>query len=331
MINLRVHSLRLILLISVSLVMGCQTVVPIGKDHTRATPHVDAKFAELALDFLETGDKELLPVIAKTRGARHIAAHAQRVSLSLNPPTVEELVEHILTSESLASINLKQTTARLRLMQRDIQSQRRCWEDAATTLPKGALIDATLFLTVGYDIGVAVSGNASLNVAHQRFAKNPQELWFTCVHELNHAGFQKYHRLPKLADIKTNHDLANLIRYLTTMEGLAVYTARKWRAEAGELDADPDYVALLDPQRMDVYEKKFFTLYNGLAAGKLRRLENSDWEVLEPMSTDERLWYRVGARMANKIEKEQGRDALVKTVLEGPEAFFTQYEELANE
>jgi hypothetical protein len=290
---------------------------------------MDTKFARLALDFLETGDRELLPRIAETRAARHIATHAQRVSVKGEAPNARELAEQVLTSASIADVDPEEIRARLSLMETDPKAQLRCWKEAAAYLPKGAISDATLFLTVGYDIGVAVSGNASLNLAHPHFARKPEELWFYCVHELHHAGFQKYDELPRLVDIKTNYDLADLIRYLTTMEGLAVHAARRWRTEAGALDSDSDYVALLDPQRMDVYEKEFFTLYRGLAAGRLRLLEKGDWEILERMSTGDRLWYRVGARMANQIEKELGRDILVETIEEGPTAFFDRYAELA--
>jgi len=299
------------------------------KNDVVTAPRIDTRFAYLALDFLDTGNRDLLREIAETGGARHIAAHARRVSLTGEAPDARQLVEQILTSASLADSDTDALRARLAAFEADKKAQRRCWREAAAYLPEGALADATLFLTVGYDIGVAVDGNASVNVAHPHFAGKPEELWFYSVHELHHAGFQKFNRLPQLSAIKTTGQLAELIRYLTAMEGQAVHAAWRWRAEAGALQSDSDYVALLDSTRMNVYEPEFFTAYQTLAATKSRLLKESDWAILEKMSTGDRLWYRVGARMAKRIEKELGWDILVGTVREGPESFFARYAELA--
>ncbi len=213
-------------------------------------------------------------------------------------------------------------------METNREAQVRCWKEAGATLPEGALADATLFLTVGYDIGVAVSGNASLNLAHPHFENDLNELWFYSVHELHHAGWHTYHPLPELSRVGTTRALAGLIRYCTAMEGLAVHAARNWRAEAGALSSDPDYVALLDAQRMDRYEAQFFALLRDLQAEEPRSLEEADWDILELMSTGERLWYRVGARMVYRIEQALGRDVLVEASLQGPDQVFNLYAEL---
>lgn len=286
------------------------------------SPQIDIRFAKLALEYLVTGDRELLSLIVETRATDHITAHAQRVSISDVAPSTQVLVEQVLTSPSVVDADLDEIRARLAMVEADRETLSRCWEEAAYYLPEGALSDATLFLTIGYDIGVAVSGNASLNLAHPHFAKNPDELWFYCVHELHHAGFQKFHDLPRLADINLTSDLAALIRYLTAMEGLAVHAARKWRTAVGAMETDSDYLALLDHQRMDVYEKEYLALYRDLVAEKPRPLEEGDWDIVERMSTGDRLWYRVGALMASRIEDVFGRDILVDTIVDGPEAFF---------
>jgi len=293
------------------------------------TPRINADFVELALVYLETGDRGLLQAIAATRAARHLATHAARVSLAGEKSSPRDLVERILTAPAIAAVQPADIRARLRLMEIDEEARRRCWAEAAASLPRGALSGVTLFLTVGYDIGVAVGGNASLNLAHPRFAATSAELWFYAVHELHHAGFQRFHDLPRLADIRTTHQLAEVIRYLTTMEGMAVYAAKHWREEADALAVDPDYVALLDPVRMAGYEAELFAAYRALAEGPPRPLVPADWNILERMSTGDRLWYRVGARMAERIDRERGRDVLRVLVVRGPAAFFEMYAELA--
>ncbi len=289
------------------------------------SPQIDTTFIQLAIEYLETRNSELLPKIALTPAAHFLADHAARVSLSGNGPTAEELVEQLLKSHSMTGINPENIRDRLLLIQTDTDTQLRCWNEAADYLPIDALSGTVLYLTVGYDIGVAMNGCASLNLANHKFAANPEEFRFYCVHELHHVGFQKYNPMPALADIQTTSDLANLIRYSTAMEGLAVHAARKWRTEVGILETDSDYVALLNSEHMILYEKEFFRLYSSLAEAKPRSLVKDDWNILEPMSTGDRLWYRVGALMANQIERELGRNVLTETIVQGPEAFFRQY------
>ncbi len=292
-------------------------------------PRIDPTFACLALDFLETDDRELLQSIADTDAARHLAAHSRRVSLNGEVTDPFELVEQILTSPSMSKINLEEIRFRLSSIESDHTSQLRCWNEAADFLPDGALSGTVLYLTLGYDIGVAVDCQASINLAHPHFLENSlEELWFYIVHEIHHAGFQKYNPLPVLADTRSISDLSYLVKYLTHMEGLAVHAARRWRTEKGALKWDSDYEALLDSERMDTYEKAFFSTYSNLVGEVDRPIEKEDWEILGRMSAGDRLWYRVGALMADRIEKALGLVVLIATVEEEPGAFFDRYMEL---
>lgn len=293
------------------------------------SPQIDPTFARLAMEFLKTGDRELLSRIAQTPAAVFLVAHSRAVSVSGDGPGADELVEQLLCSPSMADADPEKIGDRVSLILTDTDAQLRCWNEAAACLPSGALSESVLYLTVGYDIGVAMDGQASLNLAHQHFSANPRELWFYGVHELHHIGFQKYNPLPVLADIRTTSDLANLTRYLTTMEGLAVHAARRWRVEVEAIESDSDYIALMDPQRMALYEKDFFRLYRSVAEADPRPLEKEDWRILERMSTGDRLWYRVGALMAFRIERELGLPVLIETIVQGPKVFFRLYEELS--
>lgn len=292
----------------------------------KISPRIDTTFAHRALDFIETGDQRLLSTIADTEGARHLAAHARWAStLTGEASGALDLVSRILTSPAITAVDPHRTRKTLSLIEENLEAQQRCWDEASSYLPPDALSETRLFFTVGYDIGVAVSGNASVNIAHKHFSGHTDELWFYCVHELHHAGFQKYNPLPALAEIRTAGDLSDLITYLTTMEGMAVHAALNWRTKAGALCSDSDYAALSDAVRMDMYERDFFSLYRDLAAKPSSPLQRDDWNILGRMSTGDRLWYRVGAKMAHEIDKEFGREILIGTVLEDPAVFFSRY------
>lgn len=286
---------------------------------------VDGSFVRLGLAYLRAPSPALLAELAGTPAARTIAEHARRVALPAGAPSAEELVASLLLEVEAAGHDPDVLEAMLYRLESDGPALRRCRAEAARYLPAGALDGAVLHLTLGYDIGVALAGAATLNLAHPRFHGDFRELWFYCVHELHHAGFMTYHDLPELASIRTTTDLAALVRALTFLEGLAVHAARGWRAAAGALEDDPDYAALQDAVRMRGYEQEYFRLYHLLERAPHRPLVPGDWDVLEPLAGGDRLWYRVGALMAERIEEELGREALIEAVVAGPHRFFELY------
>ena len=101
-----------------------------------------------------------------------------------------------------------------------------------------------------------------------------------------------------------------------------MHAAMNWRREVGALDADPDYLALGDPDTMVRLEEEYFKLYQELVAKEERPLREDDWGILAPMSEGDRLWYRVGGLMARRLESALGLDGLKEIVVAGPERFF---------
>jgi len=74
----------------------------------------------------------------------------------------------------------------------------------------------------------------------------------------------------------------------------------------------------LSIQFFDVLEK-----YENMSS---RAVVGDDWGVLELMSDGDRLWYVVGAWMAESIECSLGREALNSTMVLGPEALNVVWE-----
>jgi hypothetical protein len=291
-------------------------------------PRVDGSFAILALEYARTGSGHVRDQVLGTAAAHHLAEHARRTAIGTPGPTDSALTMALLDSARAAHLD---TSGARQLVQNalgDTASQRRCWNEAADYLPAGALHGSTLYLQVGYDIGVAVSGAASLNVASPHLLRDPQELWFYCVHEMHHAGVEHFHDLPQLSRITTMRQLVEVIRYLTFLEGMAVHAAYRWRASAHALSRDSDYVALGDSARMARDEAEYFRLYDSLATLPAGPLRASSIAVLDRFSAGERLWYRVGAVMADRIERRRGRGALRALVEAGPDRFFAAYDSI---
>jgi Putative zinc dependent peptidase (DUF5700) len=112
------------------------------------------------------------------------------------------------------------------------------------------------------------------------------------------------------------------------MEGMAVLAALPRRRQDNAVAGDLDYVALLDEKRMQSDLISYFKDYNYLKSRGNQPADADAWAVIQRMSSGERLWYRVGAFMAQRIEASKGRAALVELVKEGPSQFLQTYEAL---
>lgn len=291
----------------------------------------DFTFVESALTYLATGDEAILADIADGPAAEHLAAHATRVSMDGRVRSPQEIVNSLLKPRVGDNRTPDSVQRLVAMVRQDAARRNECLAGALAYLPDGSPIRGKLFLTYGYDIGVAVSGNASLNLAHEHFLRNPEEVWYYCVHELHHAGFQTFHDLPKISTLETVQDLIGLIEYSTQLEGMAVHAARRPRAEHEALESDEDYVTLQDDRRMAAYEREYFEILQELIPRRTRPLTDSDWAVLDRMSDGDRLWYRVGALMADRIEAAHGRSRLRSLVASGPQAFLDAYRALETE
>jgi len=134
---------------------------------------------------------------------------------------------------------------------------------------------------------------------------------------------------PRVGALKTCEDVLRLVNYSTALEGMAVLAARDRRASEGALSGDDDYVALGDEARMARDEALYFQEYDAL---KKRGREPADADamaVIQRMSGGERLWYRVGARMAAAVERQLGRPAMVALVTRSPDRLVPAYGRLA--
>jgi hypothetical protein len=198
--------------------------------------------------------------------------------------------------------------------------------EALVYLPPGTRPPRTVFFVVGYDIGVASPPDVALNLGHPRLMQYPTELGYLLTHEAHHVGFLQHRPMPSLLGLEEPRRLLALIHGLTQMEGMAVHAARASRAEDGQLARDADYRVYREP----AFAARALKRYQEIARAVARspRLAPRDvGAVLEAMSTKERLWYRVGAIVCERIEAWEGREALVETITR-PERFVAVLESL---
>jgi hypothetical protein len=200
------------------------------------------------------------------------------------------------------------------------------FDELAAYVPSDYFFNCTLFLILGYDIGIVSEGDALLNIGHSHFSVNLSEMIYYAMHELHHVCYTHYHPIFALSDLQTNRDLFNVVLYSTQMEGIAVYCTLNRRLSEDALN-DEDYRVLLNPDECLPKVHEFFEIVNDIKTDSLRPIEKSDFDILEVMSgRGKRLWYITGAYIAKSIDSCLGRKELVDTIIEGSKSYFAAFE-----
>jgi hypothetical protein len=303
-------------------------LVPAGDPLATHDLCFDASFAGQAIEYVRTHDPTLAARLAESPAMTHILNHARNFDYDVPKDSRVALVSSLLGPQSQERERSVVCQQCLAYFSGPMLADPHWVNDALRYLPADFQFHGTLFLTFGYDIGVALAPNASLNCTHPHFDKRPRELLYYAIHELHHVGYMSYHKPPKLADVKSCADLLKLVEYSTQMEGMAVLAAYQRRRDEHALGNDPDYVALEDAKRMQPDLVSYFKDHDYLKGRGTQPADQDAWAVIDRMSSGERLWYRVGAYMAQRIEASRGRAALVALVEEGPAQFMKTYESL---
>jgi len=191
-------------------------------------------------------------------------------------------------------------------------------------IPRDTDIECKLYLMFGYDLGIANERNALINLGHPLYHKHHRELLYFSMHELYHVVYFNYHPLSTVSEIKTISDLLSLIKHLTHLEGLATYLTLEKRIMENSLTFK-DYKVLTSEKETNKLTKEYFKIFKKIAKQSERHVTEEDFNLLGNFSGGSRLWYITGGQMAKMIDENLGREALVQTIIDGPESFFKQY------
>ena len=289
----------------------------------------DFSFAELAVEYLETGDSVCLDKIAELDATAHLLNHATRFGYDVPKDSTIQLTAYLLSPLNKQQEKLANFKRNMKFAKQYIAEEDFAGKIALQYLPKDFVFSASIFFTFGYDIGVAYGKNCSLNLAHPKFLENIDEIKYYAIHELHHTGFiaLKDGHMTSL-NVSTHKEMAYIIEYLTHMEGMATYAALDIRKKENAMNIDGDYIALQDSKQMAVFEKEYFDIYCYFKKNPDKLIDESDWQKINILSDDKRLWYRVGAKMANIIDCKLGRDKLTGLISESSEKFILTYTKL---
>ncbi len=302
------------------------------KKQVKSSVIYDFSFAELAKEYYDSGDTAIISQIATTKGAEHIYRHAKQFSRNGFDYGLPLHSRYSMIKELLSPYEVKKK--KLPDYKRTIQYAKDSVKntDIIPTIVKEYLPEdfkfrdpTHLFFTLGYDLGVAFAGNASINLAHPHYLNNLQEIKYYAIHELHHAGVLQIRgdSLPSI-DFKSHREVSSFIEYFTQLEGMATYATYEIRRREGSLDTDEDYVVLRNMPVMQDLEKEFFEIYEYFRKKPDLPVNEDEWDLIFTLS-DKRIWYRFGAKMAKDIDSFYGRKFLTNLLHQDPELFITEY------
>ena len=202
--------------------VSLRELVPPGDPLAQQDLSFDARFARTAVDYVRKGDPALLDALASLPAAQHLLNHARQFDYDVPNDSPISLVRHLLAPSADLKAQADEVERSLAFFTGPLLEDPSWVNDALRYLPAGFRFHGSLFLTFGYDIGVALAPNASLNGANRRLDGRPRELLYYAIHELHHVGVNTYQPPPRIADIKTCADLLQLVEYSTQLEGMAV-------------------------------------------------------------------------------------------------------------
>ncbi len=286
---------------------------------------IDYSFTELTLQYLTNPSEELMLQISKHIVARKIFSNAQISDPNLKD--IKEFWKEILDQEkNKGEDHLHKIKSCIAYVRDNTESLLEHVNEIYSYLPGDFIFDCTLYLHIGYDIGIVAEGDALLNVGHDIFQQNKRELIYFALHELHHVGYTHYNDLEiSFSDIQTRDDFLKLIEKLTHLEGTATYAIKEIRERDNQLSFF-DYEVLNNKEKRTESVNEYIQIYDKYKYAKNLLVEDSDFEILDIMfGMNKRLWYITGAHMAEEIDKKLGRKELNQTIIEGPESFFEKY------
>jgi len=190
--------------------------------------------------------------------------------------------------------------------------------------PEADLSTRIYFTTDIMAAGFQESGHIVIHILNH-------ELLNLFVHELFHRGYATTYR--RSGNPQPETDPIRLMYLALQNEGLATYVAYRGMTEFPEIGqvgrslVAGDYDMLSKPGEVARLHAGLGQLFG--EAGQLNpdELRTRSWQV----GVRERAYYVVGAHMAQVIDQELGRPALIETIRKGPSSFVETYNSLVED
>jgi hypothetical protein len=189
-------------------------------------------------------------------------------------------------------------------------------------LPEDADLDISVHFTAYIPPRAFAMGEIVINMTATYWNNNPDNILNTMVHELFHVGYSY------CKDLRNEEEETPLLGILENIhnEGMCTYIGYMAKDIFPAPD-EKDYQMLDDQDEVKKHVKKTNDILSKVGKVPEDELDKLTWDV----GVIGRSFYITGAHMCRVIEETAGKETLKKRLLEGPEAFFVEYNSLVSE
>lgn len=200
--------------------------------------------------------------------------------------------------------------------------------------PDEELGDVTLYLGIGYELGIGLQDGAYVNLNEPLFLKNPRQLLYMALHESSHVLYDRVHNFSEVLGpekLETHDGQREFFNTLFHTEAFATFTPLRLRKEEGDA-WDYDHPVCEDYQVVseETQLRRFVEKYDAFRE-TLKKDSVSPRTLLNHTFGDDRLPYRVGCAFLARIEEELSLDEVRETFYMSPDRFIEKYDWVLDE
>jgi hypothetical protein len=253
-------------------------------------------------------------------------------------------IEGALAGEETAFVrtgNFERNQERIARLLKHVRANEDDWTDRIARHLKRVtheddLSDVTVYLGVGYELGIGMETGAYLNLNQPIFFDMPRQLLYTAIHESSHVIYEQEHRarseLDLEADLLAQREMQwDVFNTVFHTEAFATYTPLALRRADGNVAGYDhviceDYGALSDDSQLRDLVERYDSLRETLREGSVSRET-----LLGTLFGEHRLPYRVGCAMLDAIEREDGIGEVRDAFYRSPAEFCEEYDWILDE
>ncbi len=262
-------------------------------------------------------------------------AHADLFGRELTQESVEDALDGEETAFSRPE-NPTENREEISDLLAHIRQREDEWREAIAThlrrvTREDDLSDVTVYLGIGYELGIGLEDGAYLDLNEPLFFESPRQLLYTAIHESSHTVYEHEHRAR--SDLSLEPDLLgspdhqlDVFETVFHTEAFATYTPLELRREdgnVGEVDhvLCADYRALSDDEQLRQLVERYDSLRDTVRDDSVSRRT-----LLGTLFGEHRLPYRLGCAMLDRIEREVGIEEVRDAFYLPPEEFLNTYD-----
>jgi hypothetical protein len=264
-----------------------------------------------------------------------VRAHAELLGRELTREDVERAMDGEETAFTRAA-DVDENRERIAALLDRVRANEAAWtaeieRHLRRVTPDADLSAVTVYLGVGYSLGVGLRPGAYLNLNAPLFLDTPREVLSTAVHESSHVVYERVHDARSElgpGDFATGEGQRRVFDTVFHTEAFATYTPLSLRRGDDALgDRDhpipADYATLADDERLSNLVAEYDAARESLADGPVDRER-----FLGYLFGGSRIPYRVGCALLERVEERKGIEGVREAFHLDPAEFRERYDPL---